>query len=69
MDDIYQALKGRTIVDVRPMTDEEYEAEGWLGSGEDTVLVLDDGTLVYASCDPEGNMPGALFVRGAEEAE
>jgi hypothetical protein len=48
------------------MTEEEVEYEGWPGAGDDTVLVLDDGTRVYASCDPEGNMPGALFVREPE---
>src|SRR4029453_10532860 len=49
------------------MNEEEVEYEGWPGAGDDTVLVLDDGTRVYASCDPEGNMPGALFVRPKAE--
>lgn len=57
-------LVGRRIVDMRPMTRAEAAAEGWdLGRlhGAPTVLVLDDGTLVYPSRDPEGNGPGALF--------
>lgn len=58
-----ERLVGKKIIEVRQMTEEEVEYEGWPGAGEDTVLVLDDGTRVYASCDPEGNMPGALFVR------
>jgi hypothetical protein len=29
--------------------------------GEATVLVLDDGTILYPSRDDEGNGPGALF--------
>jgi hypothetical protein len=60
-------LIGKKIVEVRQMTDEEVEYEGWPGAGDDTVLVLDDGTRVYASCDPEGNMPGALFTRAKDE--
>lgn len=58
-----ERLVGKKIIEVRQMTEEEVEYEGWPGAGDDTVLVLDDGTRVYASCDPEGNMPGALFVR------
>jgi hypothetical protein len=60
-------LVGKKIIEVRQMTEEEVEYEGWPGPGDDTVLVLDDGTRVYASCDPEGNMPGALFVRPKAE--
>src|SRR5215831_6405684 len=62
-DDPMERLVGKKIIEVRQMTEEEVEYEGWPGAGDDTVLVLDDGTRVYASCDPEGNMPGALFVR------
>ena len=52
-------LIGKKIVKMRPMTDEEMEAEGWTQST--TVLVLNDGTLLYASMDPEGNGPGYIF--------
>ena len=52
-------LIGKKIVQMRPMTDEEMEAEGWNQST--TVLVLDNGTLLYASMDPEGNGPGYIF--------
>lgn len=55
---------GKTIKNVRPMTDAELDAEGWTPSrahGRPTVLVLEDGTTLYPSRDPEGNGPGALF--------
>lgn len=52
-------LVGRTITEVRPMTPAELRKEYWSGPG--TVLVLDDGTKLYPSCDEEGNDPGALF--------
>lgn len=56
-------LAHRTIQDVRPMTPEELEAEGWSAAAWECpiVLVLDDGTKLYAARDPEGNGPGALF--------
>lgn len=54
---------GRKIKAVRPMTEAEGEREGWSFGrhGPPMVIVLDDGALVYASRDPEGNGPGALF--------
>ena len=56
-------LVGRTIRDVRRMTPDELAAEAWdAGPGDCPVaLVLDDGTRLYPSRDPEGNGPGALF--------
>jgi hypothetical protein len=56
-------LVGRTIHEVRLMTVTELAAECWDASSGDcpVVLVLDDGTKLYASRDPEGNGPGALF--------
>jgi hypothetical protein len=58
------ALIGRTIREVRPMTEAEQSAEDWeyVSSWElPVVLVLDDGTRLYPARDPEGNGPGALF--------
>lgn len=58
------AIVGRRIVEVRPMTRAEMEAEGWGFSayhGPPVALVLDDGTRLYPSRDDEGNGPGALF--------
>ncbi len=57
---------GQTIVKVRLMTDEETAKEGW-GAESATrmaatvALDLSDGTVLYASRDPEGNGPGELF--------
>lgn len=55
-------LHGRAIVRVRPMTPEEAIELAWDPSDRPAVIELDDGTLMFASCDPEGNGPGALFV-------
>lgn len=49
----------RQIVAVRPMTKAEREAEGWCRPA--TVLVLDNGTILYPSRDDEGNDAGVLF--------
>jgi len=51
---------GNKIVAVRPMTKAEMNEEYWDGPVA-VVLVLDNGTKLYASCDDEGNRPGALF--------
>ena len=54
---------GLKIKDVRMMTKEELNNEGWeenWGSFP-VVIILEDGSKIYASQDPEGNGPGALF--------
>ena len=35
--------------------------EGWLR--KPVAIEFTDGTILFASCDEEGNDPGALFVR------
>lgn len=52
-------LKGRTIVDVRYLTDIEMKGMGW--HNKSIVLELSDGSLLFPSCDDEGNDAGALF--------
>lgn len=53
---------GRKIMNIREMTKVEAEREGWDWGWEGTpVLELDDGNIVYASADPEGNGPGMLY--------
>lgn len=52
-------LKGRKIVDVRYLTDKEMDGLGWDQSA--IVIKLDNGELLWASQDDEGNGPGALF--------
>lgn len=53
---------GLKIVNVVWLTDEQLKKEGWQDrGGYCPALLLEDGSLVYASCDPEGNGPGMLF--------
>lgn len=61
-------LIGQTIFKIRPMTKKEGEKEGWeFGRhGAPMILELSNGALVYPSCDPEGNRPGALFGAGPD---
>lgn len=60
-------ITGRRIADIRPMTGDELEAEGWTERhATHFAIVLDDGTLIYASRDPEGNGPGALLGRAPD---
>ena len=53
-------LKGKRIVDVRYMNEQEMEMLGW--SNRCVIISLDDGTAIYPSRDDEGNNAGALFV-------
>lgn len=55
------SLIGRTVINVRPMSRIECEAEGWREHG--TAIEFDDGAVLYASRDAEGNGPGVLFGR------
>lgn len=54
---------GRTITRVRLMTKAEAEKEGWtIGRYDDPIVIeLDDGAVLYASQDDEGNGPGVMF--------
>ena len=52
-------LKGRTIVNVRYLNDDEMELMMW--SKRPIVFVLDNGTLCFPSMDDEGNNGGTLF--------
>lgn len=53
------ALKGKTIVDVRYLKGTEQQDFGWDSSS--IVLFLDDGQHLLVSMDDEGNGPGSLF--------
>lgn len=56
---------GARVVKVRKMTQKELDSEGWDYEDGDfhpaTAIELDDGTVIYASCDEEGNSNGCLF--------
>lgn len=55
---------GRTITQVRVLTDDDMEQCGWDGGYGDVAFefVLDDGRSLVPSADPEGNGPGFIFV-------
>jgi len=57
--EINPLIAGRTIREVRYMTDKEQEQFGWHDAAP--VLILDNGHLILASADDEGNNAGALF--------
>jgi len=54
---------GAKIVNIRNMTDEEYQNEGWHKSPYKytQVLEFDNGCIIYPSKDSEGNDSGVLF--------
>lgn len=58
-------LLGRRIVSVRYMMPSEARSLGW--EVRPVVLQLDDGNLLYASSDDEGNDAGAFFTNNAEQ--
>jgi hypothetical protein len=64
------ALKvtGKVIKKVRSMTKSELIAENWKG-GKALIIELEDGTKLYASRDPHGSGPGALFARDTDNKQ
>ena len=58
----HEMLVGRTIVRVGYMPASEAELVGW--PDRPAVLELDDGTVLYATCDEEGNGAGVLMAEG-----
>lgn len=53
---------GLKCVNVRWLTEVEAEREGWdIRYNNTSVLEFSDGSIIYASCDPEGNDSGMLF--------
>ena len=54
---------GAKIVDIRPMTKKEKKEIGWDEDhmGTPKVVVFDNGMILAASQDEEGNGPGAFF--------
>jgi len=65
-DESDDSMVGLEIAEIRRLTDAEVEREGWGHSrgANPPVLVLEDGTKLYPSADPEGNRGGALFGAG-----
>lgn len=57
-------IVGQKIVQIRAMTKEEIEREGWdglMGHTDPAVLVLEDGTTLFPGMDSEGNGPGCFY--------
>ena len=50
---------GQKIKEIRLMTEQEHNAEGW--DEPTTVIVLENEQQIYPSSDDEGNGPGTLF--------
>lgn len=53
-------ILGQKICAIRDMTQSEMDGQGW--SQPATVLVLENGAKIFASCDEEGNDRGELFL-------
>lgn len=58
-------LLHKKIVGVRYLLDEEMEMLGW--DERCVVLILDDGNMIFPSCDDEGNRAGALFTNNSDQ--
>ena len=58
-------LKGRTIVKVQWMTEKNAKEFGW--NSRPLLMVLDNGTIIHAQADDEGNDGGALYVDTGKE--
>jgi hypothetical protein len=52
---------GRTVLNVRWMTKAELKREGWEGRGGGVAIDFNDGGILFASSDDEGNGPGVMF--------
>jgi len=53
-----KTLVGRKVKDVQYMDEETVEEAGWSGAG--AVIVFDDGSILHAMSDEEGNDVGVL---------
>ena len=60
---VTNGIVGRRIVAVRSMTAAELAEEGWPHDVRVPAIVLDDGAVLYASRDDDGNGHGAIFGR------
>jgi len=59
---------GKTITSVRQLSEDEAEGMGWdnCGRAVPVVFMLNDGSCLIPSQDPEGNGPGHVFVEQTE---
>ena len=54
--------EGRTIIRIRSLTADELVGEYWRASPV-VAIELDDGSILFPSCDIRGSGPGVLFGR------
>lgn len=54
---------GQRIIGIRKMSKAELDREGWDvdNYNETVVIVLENGIVLFASSDEEGNGPGCIF--------
>jgi hypothetical protein len=52
---------GKVVKKLRYLNRSELAREGWDTRQKVAAVEFSDGSLLYASSDPEGNGPGALF--------
>ena len=57
-------LVGRTITEVNYMHPDDADEQDW--SCRPLIITLDDGNIIYASSDDEGNDGGALFTNNEQ---
>jgi hypothetical protein len=57
--DIKKHLVGKTVANVRYLTDKEQQGMGWYRKA--LVIIFTDGSYMFPSADDEGNDAGALF--------
>ena len=63
---VTNGIVGCRIVAVRSMTPAELADEGWPHDARVPAIVLENGAVLYASRDSEGNGPGAIFGTSAD---
>lgn len=54
-------MTGKVVHQVRYLDEVEMRREGWMR--KTMAVEFTDGTILFASCDDEGNDSGALFAR------
>lgn len=66
----YGSLVGRKIVAVRALTKGELDMFMWStrSADEAVMFIMDDGSVMIPSMDPEGNGPGHVFIEKLEMA-
>ena len=57
-------LVGKTVKQVRPLHQEEYDDFAWDNNGEGFIVIFTDNTCFVPFADPEGNGPGFLLLGG-----